>query len=341
MSARKLLIMIDTNAEILDMSTTYLTIYFSGMIFNMLYNFGASIVRATGETKKPLYYLIIAGVINVLLNLFFVLVLGMDVDGVAIATISSQMISSILILRYLIKTDNEYVKLNIKCLKIDRSSLSEIILIGLPAGIQSSLFAISNVIIQKGVNSFESTALVAGNSASNNIGGFIYTSMNAFYQACITFTSQNFGANKINNCKKVLLYCLLDVVVIGLFVGSLAVLFGEPLLDLYANGEDAISYGMRRLTIVGLSYFLCGMADVAVGGLRGLGHSIAPMIISVGTICGARILWVNTVFEANHTLEILMLSYPVSWLLAAIIQLIYYACAYRTVKRQSELVYNN
>lgn len=333
LTARFWLIKMDTNVEILDKATKYLRIYFAGMVFNMIYNFGSSIVRATGETKKPLLYLTISGVINVVLNLFFVIVLGMDVDGVALATIISQMISAILIVSYLMRNEG-MVHLNIKELKIDKSSLNEIVLIGLPAGIQSSLFAISNVTIQTAVNSFHSTAVVAGNSASNNIGGFIYTSMNAFYQACITFTGQNLGARKISNCKKVLLYSLLCVTVIGVVIGGVAVLFGEPLLDLYANGEEAIGYGLRRLKIVGLSYFLCGIADVLVGGLRGLGYSIVPMISSIIGVCGIRLVWVYTIFKQHHTLEVLYTSYPVSWAVTAIVHLVCYILVYKSVKKR-------
>ena len=337
LTARFWLIQMDTNAEILDKATTYLTIYFAGMVFNMIYNFGASIVRATGETKRPLYYLIIAGIINVLLNLFFVIVLGMDVEGVALATIASQMISAILIISYLMRVEG-MVHFNIKDLKIDKSSLGEIILIGLPAGIQSSLFAISNVTIQTAVNSFNSTAVVAGNSASNNIGGFIYTSMNAFYQACITFTGQNLGARKVENCKKVLLHSLLCVTIVGIVIGGVCVLFGRPLIDLYANGEEAIGYGIRRLRIVGLSYFLCGIGDVLVGGLRGLGYSSVPMISSIIGVCGIRLAWVYTIFEHYHTLEVLYTSYPVSWGVTAIVHMICYIFVYKNVKKRVEIV---
>lgn len=329
LTARFWLEKMDTNAEVLDKATIYLRIYFAGMIFNMLYNFGASIVRATGETKKPLYFLIIAGIINVILNLIFVIIFNMDVAGVALATIISQMISAILILVYLSKLEG-VVHFNIKDLKIDKSSLYEIVLIGLPAGIQSSLFAISNVTIQTAVNSFESTAIVAGNSASNNIGGFIYTAMNAFYQACITFTSQNLGARKIKNCRKVLLHCLLCVTVTGLVVGGVAVLFGKPLLNMYANGKEAIRYGLIRLSIVGISYFLCGIGDVLVGGLRGLGYSIVPMVSSIIGVCGIRLLWVYTIFKHNHTLQTLYFSYPISWGVTAIVHLICYILIYKT-----------
>lgn len=329
-TARYWLTKMNTNVDILDKATTYLVICFAGMIFNMVYNFGASIVRATGETKKPLQYLIIAGIINVILNLILVIIFKMDVAGVAFATIISQMISAILIIHYLIKIDG-FVHLNIKELKIDRSSLSEIILIGLPAGLQSSLYAISNVTIQTAVNSFNSTAVVAGNSASANVGGFIYTSMNAFYQACVTFTSQNFGARKLKNCKKVLMYCLMCVTLTGLITGTVAVIFGESLLDLYANGEQAIGYGLIRLSIIGISYFTCGIVDVLVGGLRGLGYSIGPMIVSVVGICGIRLVWVYTAFQHLHTLEVLYFSYPISWVITAIINVFFYIFAYKSI----------
>jgi len=255
----------------------------------------------------------------------------MDVAGVALATIISQMISCILIVCYLIKLEG-FVHFNLKDLKIDRSSLNEIILIGLPAGIQNSLFAISNVSIQTAVNSFNSTAIVAGNSASTNIGGFIYTSMNSFYQASLTFTSQNLGAKNVKNCKKVLLSCLVCSTVVGLLIGAFAVLFGEPLLGLYASGEEAIKYGLIRLSIVGLSYFLCGIADVMVGGLRGLGYSIIPMFTSIIGICGIRLVWIYTVFARNHTLQVLYVSYPISWIVTAIVHLICYIVIYKKTR---------
>ena len=243
------------------------------------------------------------------------------------------MISAILIIVYLMKLEGN-VHFSIKELKIDKSSLREIVLIGLPAGIQNSLFAISNVTIQTAVNSFDSTAIVAGNSASNNIGGFIYTSMNAFYQSCITFTSQNLGAKKLRNCKKVLINCLLCVMIVGIATGGFCVLFGNTLLNFYANGDEAIKYGLIRLTIVGLSYFLCGIVDVLVGGLRGLGYSIIPMITSIVGICGVRLIWVYTVFEKKHTLPVLYYSYPISWAITAVVHLICYCVIYKKVLLQ-------
>lgn len=340
LTAKYWLIKMDTNIEILDKATIYLRIYFAGMIFNMIYNFGAAIVRATGETKKPLYFLIIAGVTNVILNLFFVIVFNMDVAGVALATIISQMISATLIVIYLCKLEG-FVHFNIKDLKIDKSSLNEILLVGLPAGIQSSLFAISNVSIQTAVNSFNSTALVAGNSASNNIGGFIYTSMNAFYQACITFTSQNFGARNMKNCKKILLQCLFLVTVVGIIISGIAVLLGEQLIGAYANGKEAINYGLLRLTIVGMTYFLCGIGDVFVGGLRGIGYSLIPMISSIVGVCGIRIIWIHTAFKQTRTLEVLYTAYPLSWVITAIIHLICYIIVYKKTSKKFAAISTN
>lgn len=331
--SRYLLELMDTAKDVIDNATLYLKIYFGGTIFNLVYNYGAAILRAKGETKKPLYYLTIAGIINVLLNLFFVIVLNMDVDGVAIATVASQAISAVLVIRCLIKSD-DYVHLNIKDLKIDKQSLKEMILIGLPAGIQSALFNISNVFIQKAINSFNSTAILAGNTASSNIGNFIYTSMNAFYQACLTFTSQNYGAGKIKNTRKVLINCLLCVTVAGLVVGGTAVLLGKQLLGIYITGEEALKYGFIRLKIIGLTYFICGIADVLVGSLRGLGYSIVPMFVSILGICGFRLLWIYTAFAKYNTLEVLYVSYPISWIMTSIVHLICFIIVYKYTRKK-------
>ena len=334
--ARYLLELMDTTIDVIDKATLYLQIYLGGTIFNLVYNYGAAILRAKGETKKPLYYLTVAGVINVVLNLFFGLVLDMDVDGVAIATIASQGISAILVIKCLMESD-DYVHLDLKKLKIDKQALKEVIIIGLPAGIQNSLFNISNVFIQKAVNSFNSTAVLAGNTASSNIGNFIYTSMSAFYQACLTFTSQNYVAGKMKNCKKVLFYSLLCVTVAGISIGGIAVLFGKQLLGIYTNGEEALKYGLIRLTIIGLTYFLCGIADVLVSSIRGLGYSTVPMFVSVLGICGFRLLWIYTVFKNNHTLSVLFYSYPISWVLTGIAHFICFLIIYKKINNKFEI----
>lgn len=332
-TAKYWLELMGTTSDVIDLATLYLQIYFGGMIFNMLYNFGAAILRACGETKKPLYFLGISGLANVGLNLLLVLVFNMDVAGVAIGTIVSQAISSIMVVVCLIRRSG-MVHLDLKKLKIDGKALWEMILIGLPAGIQGSLFSISNVFIQSAVNSFESSVIVAGNTAANNIESFIYVAMNSFHQACITFTSQNYGAGKLKNCKKSLVISLGYVIVTGVLFGILALIFGNQLLQIYDKNPDVIDIGIRRMTIICSTYFLCGIMDVLVGGLRGLGYSIVPMIVSIMGVCGFRLVWIFTIFESNHTLETLYMSYPISWIATALIQLISYIFVYRHLKNK-------
>lgn len=331
--SEKLLIMMGTTTECLDLATIYLRIYFSGMIFNMLYNFGSSILRSAGETKKPLYYLTIAGVSNVVLNLILVIGFNMDVAGVALGTILSQGISSVLIVLCLMKR-NDSVKLEIKKLTIDLKCLGEMVIIGLPAGIQGSLFSISNVFIQSAVNSFDSALIVSGNTAASNIEGFVWTSMNGFYQACITFTSRNYGARKIKNCKKILYYCLLCVIATGVVLGLSGLVFGDQLLSIYLNNADAIQVGKNRMAIIMTTYFICGAMDVLVGGLRGLGYSFIPMIVSILGVCGFRLVWIFTIFENHHTLENLYLSYPISWFFTGLVHGVSYFIVYKIVKRR-------
>lgn len=315
-----------TTADCIELATLYLQIYFGGMIFNMLYNFGAAILRAVGETKRPLYYLSIAGLVNVGLNFLLVLVFHLDVAGVAIGTIVSQFLSAVMILYFLMKK-GDLVRLSLKKLRIYKDCLLEMIWIGLPAGIQSSLFSISNVFIQSAVNSFDSTFVVAGNTASANIESFVYSAMNAFYQACITFTSRNVGAGKIKNCKKIMIYSLICVTVTGAALGGLAIALDRPLLGIYTSSEEAVAVGIKRLWIICCTYFLCGLMEVFVGGLRGLGYSIVPMIVSIGGVCLFRLIWIYTAFRAHPSIEILYLSYPISWLLTGAI----HCCCYMYV----------
>lgn len=337
-TARIWLELMGTTEDSLDLATLYLQIYFGGMIFNMLYNFGAAILRAVGETKKPLYFLGIAGLANVGLNFLLVLVFHLDVAGVAIGTIVSQAISCIMIVLSLMRRKG-IVHLDLKKLKVDRKCLGEMILIGLPAGIQGSLFSVSNVFIQSAVNSFKTSVVVAGNTAAANLEGFVYAGMNSFYQACITFTSQNYGAGKIKNCKKALLYSQLCTIVSGVLFGGLVLLFGRPLLGIYTPNPEAIDIGMIRLEIICTTYFLCGIMDVMVGGLRGLGYSIVPMIVSILGACVFRLIWIYTIFQVEHTLFILYISYPISWLVTGLVHLICYLVVYRKVKRK--LMYLN
>ena len=305
---------------VLDLATTYMKIYFLGMPFNMVYNFGASILRAVGDTKRPLIYLTIAGVVNVVLNLILVIVFHMNVAGVAIATVVSQAVSAVLVVLCLMRSHG-VVHLELKELRIYKRQLIDIAKVGLPAGLQGSLFSISNVLIQSSVNGF-GEVVVAANSAGGNLEGFVYTAMNAIHQAALTFASQNLGAGKIKRVRRSVLVCLLTVLAIGFIFGNLMLLCGKPLLSLYLDDPSAIDpltgitvleYGIKRLSWMLPLYCLCGLMDVMVGTLRGVGYSIMPMIVSLTGACLFRVVWIMTVFAANPTLDILYMSYPISW----------------------------
>lgn len=304
-----------TPDEVLSLAVIYLRIYFIGMPAMMLYNFGASILRAVGDTKRPLYYLIIAGIINVILNLFFVIILRMDVAGVASATAISQCISAFLMLRCLMREQSS-IRVNIKELKIARDKFIKILQIGLPAGFQGTLFSLSNVFIQSSVNSFGKT-IVAGNSAASNLEGFVYVAMNSFHQAAISFTSQNVGAGQYKRINRILLTALGCVSVVGLVLGNVVFLCGRPLLGFYTKSDAVIDAGMVRLSIICSIYFLCGVMDVMVGSLRGLGYSIMPMIVSLIGACALRLIWLATLFQLEpfHRIEMVYVTYPVSWIL--------------------------
>ncbi len=310
-AARPLLTLMGSPEDVIDSATLYVQIYFMGMPANMLYNFGAAILRAVGDTRRPLYYLTIAGVVNVLLNLVLVICFHMSVAGVAIATVTSQVISMALVLTCLIRTDGA-IHLNLKELRINGKQLKEIFRVGLPAGLQGSLFSISNVLIQSSINSFGSIAM-AGNSAAGNIEGFIYTAMNSLHQANLTFASQNLGARQYGRVRKVMWVCLGTVAAIGLGMGMLFYAMGPTLLSFYNTDPEVIRYGMLRLSVIVTTYALCGLMDVMVGQLRGIGYSIMPMIVSLTGACLLRVVWIFTVFAANPTLEILYISYPISW----------------------------
>ncbi len=317
---RPLLQMMDN--PVLDLATTYMKIYFLGMPFNMVYNFGAAILRAVGDTKRPLIYLTIAGVVNVILNLILVIGFHMNVAGVAIATVASQAVSAVLVVICLMRS-NGMVRLDPKELRIHKRQLIDIARVGLPAGLQGSLFSISNVLIQSSVNSF-GEVVVAANSAGGNLEGFVYTSMNAIHQAALTFASQNLGAGKIRRVRRSVWVCVATVTVIGLVMGNLMYLCGRPLLSLYLDdpmaidpltGVTVLDYGMKRLTYMLPLYCLCGLMDVMVGSLRGVGYSVMPMIVSLTGACLFRVVWILTVFAATPTLDVLYVSYPISWAL--------------------------
>lgn len=320
LGARRILQLMGTPDDAINLSVSYMRIYFCGITSSLIYNFGSAILRAAGDTKSPLIYLTISGILNVILNLFFVISLKMDVSGVALATVISQTLSAVLIIRALMKRHDQ-CRLELRKMHIYRRQLIRILGIGFPAGIQGSLFSISNVIIQSSVNSFGSIAM-SGNAAAQNIEGFIYTSMNSVSQTALNFTGQNHGAGKFDRIKKVLLICLGFVFAIGLSLGLTAFFFGKPLLSIYINdSQKAIEYGLVRVMYICIPYFLCGLMDVATGTLRGIGSSIAPLIITVAGVCGFRILWIFTIFQRFRSLENLYISYTVSWSMTFLIEL--------------------
>ena len=286
--AHQLLVWMSSPADVIDLSTIYLRIYFLGMPATLAYNFGAAILRAQGDTKRPLYYLIVAGIVNVILNLFTVLVLHMDVAGVASAT-----------------------------------TISHILQIGLPAGFQGIVFSLSNVLIQSSINSFGSTVM-AGSAAANNIENFVYQAMNAFYQTNLTFTGQNYGAGDCKRVDKSLFYCQGFVILTGLILGNLAYFFGHPLVSIYNSDEAVIQQGIIRLGYIARTYALCGIMDTMVGSLRGLGYSIVPMVVSLIGACGLRIVWIFTIFQMDRTPENLYISYPISWIVTGAVHILYF-----------------
>ncbi len=313
--APMILRLMNTPESVLGLAVTYIRVYFLGMPAMMIYNFGAAILRATGDTKRPMVFLILAGIINVILNLVFVIVFNMGVAGVALATTISQCVSAVLVVLCLIKSEDG-MHLEIKKLRINRDKLKKILQIGLPAGFQGTLFSLANVVIQSSINSFGDT-VVTGSSAASNIEGFVYVAMNSFYQATISFTSQNVGAGKYERVNKILYTALLSVAVVGLVLGNLSYIFSDVLLRFYTYSPLVIEQGRIRLSIICTTYALCGLMDVMVGALRGLGYSIVPMIVSLVGACGFRIVFLSTVFklETFHYIEMVYLTYPVSWIM--------------------------
>ncbi|MDE5696144.1 MAG: MATE family efflux transporter, partial [Lachnospiraceae bacterium] len=332
--ARGLLELMQAPPEVLELAVLYLRIYFLGMTSTMVYNFGSAILRAVGDTKRPLYYLLSAGIVNVLLNLFFVIACHMGVAGVALATVISQTISALLVVRCLVKEQGG-IHLELKELAITKEKLGKIMQIGLPAGFQGTVFSLSNVVIQSAVNSFGNIA-VAGNSAAANIEGFVYMAMNAFYQATISFTSQNYGAKEYKRIYRILFAGELFVIITGALLGNLALFFGESLLGIYSPSAEVITAGMMRMRIICSVYALCGVMDVLVGALRGIGYSIVPMIVSLVGACGLRLLWIATVFRIPeyHSLTTVYISYPITWTITLTVHAITFALVARKVLRQ-------
>lgn len=334
--AKHILTWMSTPKDILDLAVVYIRIYFLGMTAMMVYNFGAAILRAVGDTRRPLNYLLIAGVINVVLNLFFVIVLDMDVAGVALATAISQCISAILVIRCLIR-EQSGIRLELKNLRIDIGKLKMIMRIGLPAGFQGCLFSLSNVVIQSAINSF-GKVVVAGNSAAGNIEGFVYVAMNTFYQAAISFVSQNMGAAKYKRITRIIFTALGLVIVVGVGLGTLVCFFGEELLSLYTDSPAVIEAGMGRILVIVRVYALCGMMDVMVGVIRGLGYSVMPMIVSLIGACALRLVYIQTIFKLPgfHTTDMLYISYPVSWTLTFLAHLVCFLVIWRRIIKRTK-----
>ncbi len=332
---KQILIWMQTPSDVLPLATLYLRIYFCGSTALMLYNFCNSILRAVGDTRRPLYYLLFSGVVNVILNLFFVLICKMNVAGVGLATVISQCLSAFLIVRCLCK-EREVYRLFLKGIHIYKPYLIKILQIGIPAGLYGTIFSLSNVVIQSSVNSF-GKVIMAGNAAALNIEGFVYVSMNAFQQAAISFTGQNFGAGKLDRVNKILVRSMLCVFVTGTVLGRLVVFFGRPLLHIYSEGESVIEAGMIRLSYICGVYALCGMMDVMVGMLRGLGKSMLPTVVSLLGACGLRLVWIFTVFQIPkyHTTNMLYLSYPLSWSITLAAHIICYLIVMRRIRISS------
>jgi len=335
--------MMDTPSNVLPLSAAYMKIYFCGTIPSMLYNFGSAILRAAGDTKSPLYFLTAAGILNVILNLFFVIVLKMDVAGVALATSLSQTLSALLIVRALMRRDDT-CRLELKKMKIYGRQLKRIIQIGFPAGLQSSIFAISNVIIQSSINEFGNAlghVVLSGNSAAQNVEGFVYTSMNSYSQTSLNFTSQNYGAGKLDRISRIMRICLIAVFCTGAFLGLTALFFGRPILSIYLhNSQESINYGMIRMKYIMIPYFLCGLMDVTTGLIRGLGRSVLPMLITVIGVVGIRLGWIFGVFriERYHTLQSLYFSYTISWIVTFAVELGVFIFILRRLKKEQQKV---
>ncbi len=317
-----------TPDDVIGQSALYMRIYFMGMPFFMLYNYGAAILRAIGDTKRPLIFLIISGIANAALNMILVILFHMGVAGVAIGTIISQLISCVLVLTCLYRSEGSY-QLRFSKLKINGAYMEQIFQVGVPAGIQSTVINLSNALLQSSVNSFGSIAM-AGYTAANNILGFLYMSVNSITQACMSFTSQNYGVGKLKRMDKVLRDCVVLSISIAAVLGGLAYCFGPQILTVYTSDPKVINCGMEILAYTSITYFLCGIMDLFPGALRGMGYSAVPMVLSVIGTVGTRIVWVFGIFPNHRSLSVLFVSYPVSWILTIVLQVM---CFYFVRKR--------
>ncbi len=331
--AEPLLVLMDTPPDVIDKSVVYMRIYFAGMPVSMLYNFGYAIMRAIGDTRRPMYYLVFSGIVNVVLNIVFVTRFNMDVAGVAIATVISQAISALLIVRCLIKMDN-FCRLDLRKLRLKRRVIFSMVRIGLPAGIQSMMFSISNVLIQSSINFFGKTAM-AGAAAASNVEGFVWVAMGALDQAALSFTSQNYGAGKLDRVKRVFGQCIATVTVVGIVLSVTVIRFGEHFLSLYSTEPGVIELGILRLRAVCTIYFIAGIMNTIVGAIRGLGRSVVPTVISLIWACVFRVVWVYTAFAAHKTLEVLYISYPISWIATTLCQLAYFLWVFKSIKKRN------
>ena len=330
--AKGALELMGTPDDVISQSTLYMRIYFMGMPFFMLYNYGAAILRAVGDTKRPLFFLIISGCINAGLNLILVIGFHLDVAGVAIATIISQCVSCILVLRCLCRTQGSY-QLHFSKLSINGAYLKQIFQVGIPAGIQSTVINFSNALLQSSVNSFGATAM-AGYTAANNLLGFLYVSVNSITQACMSFTSQNFSVGKYKRMDRVLMDCLILSVSVAAVLGCSAYFFGAQILTIYTKEPDVIACGLEILSITTVPYFLCGIMEVMCGMVRGLGKSWLPMFVTGVGACLSRIIWIYTIFQVHHTPEVLYSSYPMSWILTLSMHAVCFFVIYRQYERK-------
>ena len=321
-----------TPGDVIDQSALYMRIYFLGMPFFMLYNYGAAILRAVGDTKRPLLFLIVAGVINAVLNMFLVIAFHLGVAGVAIATVVSQLISCILVLRCLYRTNSSY-QLRFSRLCMKKVYLVQIFQVGIPAGIQSTVINFSNAMLQSSVNSFGSTAM-AGYTAANNVLGFLYASVNSVTQACMSFTSQNYGVGKTKRMDRVLLDCGILSFIIAFVLGCGSYIFGNEILKIYTEDQEVIRCGVEILSITTVPYFFCGLMDLFPGALRGMGHSGVPMILSIIGTVGTRIVWIFWIFPQNRSLYTLFISYPASWIITIVMQVICFVFVRKKVHAQ-------
>ncbi len=330
--ARPLLTLMDTPDNVIDQSVLYMRIYFAGMPFFMLYTYCAAILRAIGDTKRPLIFLLISGAINTGLNILLVVKYDMGVAGVGIATVVSQLISCVLVMICLLKAEGAY-RLDFRKLKIVPKHLFTIFKVGIPAGVQGTVINFSNVLLQSSVNPFGSDAM-AGYTSANNILGFLFVSINSVSQSCMSFMSQNYSVKNYDRMKRVMRDCVILEVIISVVLGSLTAIFGHQLLSIFSKSEDVIAHGMSILIITSSTYVLCSIMDMVPSALRGMGYSTIPMMFSIIGTVGTRIVWIYKLFPHNKTLDFLFISYPVSWAVTVLMQLTYYIIVIRIVKKK-------